>query len=373
MRTTITVTSSVRATPRVAQVAGLFDLPVDAGRSLHWDVDLPLGERPWSIGLITGPSGCGKTTIARALWPEQTTRKQEWDAECALLDGFPETLPVKQIVALLSGVGFSSPPAWLRPFHVLSTGQQFRVSLARLLAEAVANPVAGRAVVCDEYSSVVDRTVAQIGSAAVARTVRAHGLAFVAVTCHDDVEEWLQPDWVYRPAEGRFTWRCLRRRPALPLRIVRCQASAWPLFAPHHYLNTDLARSAVCFLATWEGRPVAFSAWMNFVGAGPPTRREHRTVTLPDFQGVGIGNALSATVAAMYCGLGLRAVSTTTHPAMTHARRRSPLWRMRRAPSLAAPEQGLKKVCHATRRLTAGFEYVGPALPRRLALALMDA
>jgi GNAT superfamily N-acetyltransferase len=373
MHTTITVTSSVRPTPRVAQVAGLFDLPVDSGSSLQWEVKLPLAERPWSIGLVTGPSGCGKTTLARALWPEETCRELEWDPECSLLDGFPEAMPIKQIAALLSGVGFSSPPAWLRPFHVLSTGQQFRVALARLLAEAIANPDPGRPVVCDEYSSVVDRTVARIGSAAIARTVREHRLSFVAVTCHDDVEEWLQPDWVYRPAENHFTWRCLQRRPAIRLRIVRCKASAWPLFAPHHYLNTGLAHTAACFLATWQDRPVAFSAWLPFVGAGPPTRREHRTVTLPDFQGVGIGNALSATIAALYRGLGCRAISTTTHPAMTHARRRSPLWRMHRAPSLATGrERGIRNLRHATRRLTAGFEYVGPALPRRLALALLD-
>ncbi len=372
MQTTITVSSTIQPTPRVAQVAGLFDLPADAGRSLRWDVNLPLHERPWSIGLITGPSGCGKSTIARALWPTETAHTLQWSPEHALLDAFPETMSVKDITALLSGVGFSSPPAWLRPYHVLSTGQQFRTHLARLIAEALASPTPRRPIVCDEYTSVVDRTVARIGSAAVARTVRAHGLAFIAVTCHDDVEDWLQPDWVYRPAENLFTWRCLRRRPEIRLHVFRCQASAWPLFAPNHYLNTALVRSATCFLATWDARPVAFSAWLPFVGAGPPTRREHRTVTLPDFQGVGIGNALSATVAAMFRGLGYRAISTTTHPAMTHARRRSPLWRMHRPPSLAVGrERHLKNLHHATRRLTAGFEYVGPALPRRLALALL--
>jgi GNAT superfamily N-acetyltransferase len=139
-------------------------------------------------------------------------------------------------------------------------------------------------------------------------------------------------------------------------------------------LSTALVRSAVCFLATWEDQPVAFSAWLPFVGFGPPTRREHRTVTLPDYQGVGIGNALSATVAALFRGLGYRSISTTTHPAMIHARQRSPLWRMHRPPSLASGrERRLQSLQHATRRLTAGFEYVGPALPRHLALALLGA
>jgi hypothetical protein len=179
---------------------------------------------------------------------------------------------------------------------------------------------------------------------------------------------------VYEPAENRFTWRCLRPRPPVALTLTRCGADRWALFAPHHYLSGALNRSAVCFLAEWSGRPVCFSAWLPFVGAGPPTRREHRTVTLPDFQGVGVGNAVSAAVASMWKGLGFRATSTTTHPAMMRARQRSPLWRMHRPPSLAAGhERRLHQLRHATTRLTAGFEYVGPALPSFLARALLGA
>src|SRR5205807_9462033 len=113
-------------------------------------------------------------------------------------------------------------------------------------------------------------------------------------------------------------------------------------------------------LASWRRTPVAFSAWLPFLGGGPKARREHRTVTLPDFQGVGIGNALSDTVAALWTGLGYRALSTTTHPAMIAARCRSPPCRLTRKPSFAAKAEGGIK--HATMRLTAGFRYVGPPL-----------
>jgi GNAT superfamily N-acetyltransferase len=243
------------------------------------------------------------------------------------------------------------------------------VTLARLLADALTRQEGEAPIVFDEYTSVVDRTVAQIGSAALARAVRARRLRFVAVTCHEDVEEWLGPDWVYRPAENHFAWRSLRRRPAITLDVVRCQASAWALFAAHHYLSAGLARSAVCFLASWRERPVAFSAWLPFVGQGPPARREHRTVTLPDYQGVGIGNALSATVAALWKGLGYRALSTTTHPALIRSRLASGRWRLRRAPALAGGHEG--RLRHATTRLTAGFEYVGPPLPAGVARALL--
>jgi hypothetical protein len=378
---TITVESPVEETPRVEQVRGLFDLPSDGHSRVTWEVALPLHERPWHVGLVVGPSGCGKSTVARALWPDAVRRSSglSWPKDRSLLDAFPESLSVKDVTALLCAVGFSSPPAWLRPFHVLSTGQQFRVTLARLLAEAK-SPLSpgGRGVggegeslvVCDEFTSVVDRTVAQIGSAALAKAVRARGRQFVAVTCHEDVEEWLQPDWTYQPALNLFQWRCLRRRPAVALRVFRCRPSAWALFSPHHYLTGRLNRSAACFLATWRGRPVAFSAWLPFVGIGPPRRREHRTVALPDYQGVGIGNAVSALVAAMWAGLGYRAGSTTTHPALIRSRLASPLWRLRRAPSFAPGHEG--RLRHATTRLTAGFDYVGPPMAPHQARALLS-
>jgi GNAT superfamily N-acetyltransferase len=219
----------------------------------------------------------------------------------------------------------------------------------------------------DEYTSVVDRTVAQIGSAALAKTVRQRGQKFIAATCHEDVEAWLQPDWVYRPAENAFCWRLLQQRPAITLRVFRCRPQAWRLFHHHHYLSSGLAPGAICFLATWQERPVAFSAWLNALTrrAG---KREHRTVTLPDYQGVGIGMALSNFCAAMWNGLGLRATSTTTHPAFIAARLRSPHWRMVRRPSLArtAGERG-RGLRHAVTRLTAGFEYVGASIDPELA------
>jgi ABC-type lipoprotein export system ATPase subunit len=361
----VVVQSRIEATPRVEQVRGMFDIPQEATSKVEWTVALPLTERPWHVGLIVGPSGCGKSTIARTLWPTQmeSSASHWWSSDKSLLDGFPESMSVKDVTELLCSVGFSSPPAWLRPFHVLSTGQQFRVTLARMLAEAEG------LIVCDEFTSVVDRTVAKIGSAALAKSVRSRKLQFIAVTCHEDVEAWLQPDWCYRPAEGLFLWRSLRRRPEIVLTTFRCSPSAWQLFKPHHYLSDSLNASSRCFLCCWEGVPVAFSAWLPFVGSGPPTRREHRTVVLPDYQGVGIGNALSAQVASCWTALGVRAISTTTHPAMIRSRNRSPLWRMHRAPSLAARGDVIK---HASTRLTAGFEYVGPPMHKKAAKLLMD-
>src|SRR5262249_49803265 len=129
---TVTVESPVEETPRVAQVRGLFDLPAESHGRLTWQAALPLHERPWHVGLVVGPSGCGKSTVARALWSDALRRSAElgWPTARSPLAAFPADLSVKEVTALLCAVGFSSPPAWLRPFHVLSTGQQFRVTIA---------------------------------------------------------------------------------------------------------------------------------------------------------------------------------------------------------------------------------------------------
>jgi alpha-D-ribose 1-methylphosphonate 5-triphosphate synthase subunit PhnL/GNAT superfamily N-acetyltransferase len=359
----LTLETPVTPTPRVLQVQGMFDLPAQKTSRMEWDVDLPLQEKPWRIGLIVGPSGSGKTTIARALFAESLAAAEclpPWPGDASVLDGFPPELPIKEVVGLLTAVGFSSPPAWLRPYRVLSTGERFRADLARILA------FAPDVAVIDEYTSVVDRTVAQVGSAALARAVRERGRRLVAVSCHEDVEEWLQPDWTYRPATATFAWRWLQCRPAIALAVYRCRLEAWRLFRAHHYLSSRISPRAQAFLAAWGDRPVAFSAWVtSLVKYGG--KREHRTVTLPDFQGVGIGRALSDFCASLWSGLGHRVVSTTSHPAFIASRLKSPHWRLTRPPGLAHPDHRQPNFAHARTRLTAGFEYIGPALDRTTA------
>jgi len=354
--TRIVVSTPVKDTPRVLQLRGLFDIPAEKTSQVEWDVSLPLEEKDWQIGLIVGPSGSGKSTISRELWDVQTGF--QWPEDQSVVDGFPKAMGIKKITGLLSSVGFSSPPSWLRPYRVLSTGEKFRVDIARALAESE------DLVVIDEFTSVVDRTVAQIGSAAIAKAIRRSGNRFIAVTCHEDIEAWLQPDWIYRPATNEFTWGCLHRRPAIVLSVSRVSPSAWTLFRHHHYLDSDLHKSATCFGAWWEGQLVAFSAWLPLVGK-KATKRATRTVCLPDYQGVGIGNALVNHAAEMWAGLGITCKVVSAHPALINSRNRSPLWAMTRQPSWSsrsAQKFRYMDKTAANRRLVTGFRYVGPAM-----------
>lgn len=371
MKRTITRTVTVERSPRLMQVEGMFDVPASARSDQSWAVELPIEDRDWNIGLIVGPSGCGKSTIAKEFWPKQYCKGFTWPKGASIVDSFPDAMSIKDVTMLLSSVGFSSPPAWARPFGVLSNGEQFRVTLARALAENA------ELCVFDEFTSVVDRVVGRIGSAAVAKTVRRRGQKFIAVTCHDDVIKWLDPDWIYTPADASFKWRLLRGRPKIALDIRRVHRDIWPLFAPHHYLTADLSKAAVCFAAFIDDRPVAFHSYLPFVGKLSSARtalRGHRSVVLPDYQGVGIGNALITTCAGMWIGIGRRVFRNTGHPAEIASARRDPNWKMIRGPSRTNRSGALlsKRFARtrAHNRLTASFEYVGRAMPVEEAKAL---
>lgn len=344
---------------RVQQVRGMFELDMKNVRH-EWTGNLPTDEKPWSIGCIVGASGSGKTTIAREIFPEMKFHEGfDWPKHRPVIEGFPEEISAKDICAAFNAVGFSSPPSWLKPFHVLSNGQKFRAELARAITTCE------QGVIFDEFTSVVDRTVAQIGSAAVAKAIRkGNRPPFVAVSCHYDIIDWLDPDWVFDVSEMRFEWRERRRFPEIELTIHKSDRFAWPVFSEHHYLSHDFHKSAQVWIACIAGRPVALGAALHF--PHPSVRnfkKEHRVVVLPDFQGVGIGNRLSEWMGENYIAQGQRYISISSNPAMIHFRSKSPKWILKHfgrtnRNRLEVLGNG-RGTATSHRRITASFEYVG--------------
>lgn len=312
---------AIRTSFRTRQVLGMFGLPASAKSRREFTVEIPDLAGDWRIGAIVGPSGSGKSTIAHQVFGRRFYTRRSWPRDQAIVDAFPKALSIKEITATLTSVGFSSPPAWLRPYAKLSTGEQFRCDLARAL-------LAGGAVVAyDEFTSVVDRTVAKVASVAIAKTIRQDRVPlrrFVAVTCHYDILPWLTPDWVCDMATCQLARGCLQR-PRINLEIFRCDRAAWETFAPHHYLTPDLHQSAECYLTTWRGQAVAFIAIINAAGR-IRRRRVTRLVVLPDFQGVGIGRATLDAVARYYFQQGNLVTIATGHPAMVAALGRARNW-----------------------------------------------
>ncbi|TWT91006.1 hypothetical protein Mal64_14050 [Pseudobythopirellula maris] len=361
----VTVDCPVSESFRVQQVAGMFDVPLDDRSSETFSVELPDQGEPWEIGLVVGPSGSGKSTIAREAFGADLYEPAAWPADCAVIEGFDERLPVRRVIELMTAVGFSSPPSWLKPHAVLSGGERFRCDLARALSRGSLDE--GKPLVAfDEFTSVVDRDVAKVCSAAIAKGIRSGRIPcrFVAVTCHYDVADWLAPDWVLDMATGQLQRRRLRRRPwrrpEVRLEIHRCPLAAWRLFARHHYLTGSLAPQARCYLATWEGKPVAFAATLPVI-AQRGRRRFTRIVTLPDYQGMGIGMRFVAAVAQLHRDEGLRINVTSSHPALIGHCRNSPLWRtvgVNRS-NRRRSRTAFKAYRSAAGRAVVSFEYVG--------------
>ena len=351
---------------RVRQIAGMFDVTVaeKSTQKFAFD-DLPIDDADWKIGLIVGPSGSGKSSVARHVFGKQLYECGNWPTDKAVIDCIDGD-SVRDVTQLLIAVGFSSPPSWIKPYHVLSNGERFRCDLARALSTQTANhnpqspsPISQPStVVFDEFTSVVDRNVAKVGSAAIARGIKSGRMPcrFVAVTCHYDVTEWLEPDWVLDMATGSVTRRSLRR-PAVHLRIVRCKRAAWELFKRHHYLSTDIPQGCRLYMAIWNDEPAAICVIVPMFG-----KRNHwrisRIVTLPDYQGIGIGSTLFDAVAEMYAETGVRVGATASHPSILAHCSNSPRWR-----TINIRKSGEKPGNHrykgARNRSVVSFEYVG--------------
>lgn len=370
----ITVTCPIHDSFRVQQVAGMFDLPLEEKATERFAVELPNRTEEWQIGLIVGPSGSGKSTVARHAFAEALYQETVWPADRAVIDCFADT-PIRKVVELFTAVGFGSPPSWVKPYQVLSCGERFRCDLAKALAKGARNKARGASesdspldprssplVAYDEFTSVVDRTVAKVASAAIAKGIRRGNIAcrFVAVTCHYDVAEWLEPDWVLDMATQTLTRRRLRR-PTIELHIHRCRLAAWELFKRHHYLTAGLAPQARCYLTTWNDTPVNFCATLPVI-AKRNHRRFTRIVTLPDYQGLGIGMRAVAAVAELHRAEGHRINVTSSHPALIRHCDRSPLWRavtVKKSGTAPSATTKFPQYRSSAGRSVVSFEYVG--------------
>jgi len=351
---TINVKTRVHDSFRVQQISGIFDVSHDGSVSTPVSYEHPPLDQEWRIGLIVGPSGSGKTTVAKEIFKSDVYKGYDWKKDRAFIDCFDEH-PIKRIINILTIVGFSSPPSWIKPYDALSNGEKFRCDLAKAMLDTK-----GDTVVFDEYTSVVDRTVARTVSAAVFSGVRKKIIEkkFVAVTCHYDVVDWLTPDWVLDMSTGEVTRRCLRR-PEIKLQIVGTTRKLWSCFARYHYLNSSLNKAAKCFLAIWDGAPVAFCAVLPLMGKFM-RRRVSRLVVLPDYQGIGIGSSFLKGIGHIYHLQNCRLNITTGHPAMISHCSHSQFWKtvsIHRAGS--ASIQFNKRYNGSRGRAVVSFEYIG--------------
>lgn len=374
----LVVETAVSRSPRARQLEAMFDVPPTEKCALRWQGELPVDAADWNVGLIVGPSGSGKTSIARHCFGAAYHPSMEWRG-ASVVDDFAASLPMDRIAAGCQAVGFNTIPAWLRPYAVLSHGEQFRVELARRLLE-LPDPI-----VVDEFTSVIDRQVAQIGAHAVQKFARREKRQFVGISCHYDIIDWLQPDWIFEPATMHFARRSLQRRPTLDVSICRVPYSTWAIFAPFHYLTNQLHRAARCFCLFVGDRPAAFGAMLH---RPHPKVKDimglSRLVTLPDWQGLGLAMILSDKLGEAYKTIGKRMHTYPAHPSLIRSFDHSKMWAMKKKPGVFSPMTSTQRGARGQGqglgahnmgkavRPCAVFEYVGPAMSETEARQLLE-
>lgn len=154
----------------------------------HEDME-EMNSNHWNIMLICGKSGSGKSTILREIGNVKPIEYDYNKAVISQFNGYTE----EEVCDLLGGVGLSSVPTWLRKPQELSNGERARLDLCKAIYDAGK----GQIIYVDEFTSVVNRDVAKSMSHALQRYIRQKDLKIVIASCHFDIIEWLQPDYVF--------------------------------------------------------------------------------------------------------------------------------------------------------------------------------
>ena len=286
----VKLVSAVSDSFKCQMAANSLDIDVQK-KSIHeLSIDADLTEK-WNVGLIVGASGSGKTTLAHKMFGDDCF---DFDIDPALpvLDQFPEDWSYEDCQKSLNGIGLSQVPCWIRPVNTLSNGQTARAIAALQLAR-------NEDFVVDEWTSVVDRTVAKSMSLCLGKHARKVDRQIVAVSCHYDVLEWLNPDWVIDCNKSKFTdrrllWQNYERKEKLDFEIRPVARNTWRFFSKYHYLSENLPAGRVQFFGLFHGEDqIGFICYANYTPKRKHERRfkmhANRVVVHPDYVGLGLG------------------------------------------------------------------------------------
>lgn len=300
-----------------------FDLAVSDVAEVRIPNNLNLSKlgSEWNIGVICGASGSGKSTILHSLGE---ITEVEFDNNKPLISNFEPMTP-QEASSILCAMGLASVPTWIRPYSSLSNGERYRAEVAKRISSNK-----GGVILVDEYTSVVDRNVAKSMSNALQKYIRKEKKQIILATCHYDILEWLQPDWIYDLNKGGALEKgdCLRQRPQISLSVYRVTYDTWNIFKKHHYMTEEMNKSASCFVFSWGKQLVAFVGVLpQPSGYFDKAVRGTRTVVLPDFQGLGIGSRITDFIASIYKQAGYRYFTKTVNPKLGEYRNHSEKWK----------------------------------------------
>ena len=310
---------------RAARVKSLFNAENGCNFDFEMNVDL---SGDWNIGVVVGPSGSGKSSIGKVIFGEDLIHDytQNWNDNKPIIDEIAPDGDFNEVTGALANVGLGDVPAWLRPFKVLSNGEQFRAGLARVICEKPEK------IVIDEFTSVIDRQIAKIGSQAFQKAWRKTNPKgkVVLLTPHYDILDWVQPDWVLDTRTKTFERGCPRQRPKIELKIWKVNSSYWKFYKHHYYLDLAMPIAAEYYIGTVNGELACHLAVSPMFQA--KGYRATRLVTMPEWQGAGVGFKFLNYIAQYHlegngrCNKKFVTFFHTSHPQLCNALRKNKRW-----------------------------------------------
>jgi ABC-type ATPase with predicted acetyltransferase domain len=244
----------------------------------------------WNIGLIYGASGSGKTTLAKHLFGENIFNIS-LNEELPIIEQLPKEFSYDDCASILNGIGLNSVPCWIRPIKTLSNGQKARAEAAYLMCQS-------NMVCIDEWTSVVDRTVAKAMSVCINKFAKKHNKKIILLSCHYDILEWLQPDWLIDCNKQTFELPksddfFFNEREKLEFTIKEIGRESWKYFSKYHYLSELLPGGKIYLYGLFHNHnQIGFQCFANYTPHKTGTKiiyHSNRTVIHPDYNGLGLG------------------------------------------------------------------------------------
>jgi len=283
--------SKVNQEFRCQVAANSLDIDVEKKSIHHLKIDNINIPKKWNVGLIYGNSGSGKTTMIKHLYGENIFDVKLNENE-PIINQLPKDLSYEDCAKLLNGIGLNSVPCWIRPVKTLSNGQKARAEAVYLMTKS--NDV----VFIDEWTSVVDRTVAKAMSLCLYKYAKKNNKKIILCSCHIDIIEWLNPDWLIDCNKQEFLLPkaedfFFNKRKELKFEIKEVKRNSWKYFSKYHYLNERLPGGQLYIYGLfYEGNQIGFQCFANYVPHRKKTTiiyHSNRTVVHPDYNGLGLG------------------------------------------------------------------------------------
>jgi len=315
---------------KISAIRGMYGFDDKETRHIV-EANLPDFSDDWKIGVITGPSGSGKSVLSKKWAGEYYQKSFKWGS-LPIVEEIKAD--VKSICEMFVCVGFSSVPNWLKPYSLLSEGEKMRANLARCLIE--------KNIICfDEFSSTVDRHVARIISKSLGRYIRKTDKKFVAISCHEDFINDIQPDWILRVPEKEIKKGAAGKSGTFRFAIGRVENNQWENFRQYHYLDHNLHKAAKCWgcFDMETKNIIGFCAILQCCG-WTGRDRISRIIILPDYQGIGIGTKFLNSVAKDHFKTGRQLSITTAHPGFIKSLFKNTAWKFKGRAKLGTSPSG---------------------------------